>query len=1313
MRTQELFDRQVEHLISTRRYSESVKLLLTRASTRHQSTLRKLLTLNINSKLDQEVARYVNELFDIGERGVKDFVGAELSFQTKNLSKATSPFYAVTSPSLREVEREILSSPLRIHEEGNKSVSPSLRKSMESIGQTELTKINARIRKELVAGTSEADIIKKVIRTAKISEQQAKTLVVTNMTQAQQIITNKVVSANSDVISGFIFTAILDSRTSKLCSHYDDLFQSADNVRVRPPLHWNCRSTLVPVLKSKAAILRSKNKNLNIDKLIELDDAELPGATPIKETIDVWLRRQAFSKQVEFLGSEEKVTLFQQGTLAVADFFSTLGKPISLSALRVKDNLLTYFSPTRAVAEDPAKVLLTVSRPFQLVRSAALQKNLRDFYILEAGNAGSPLSLVDYRGVTIAGKKSVRHRANNVFDERNVSFDPFTGEVRSTLYYDPDFISYRERMDYMRNSKILDRNQKEFIENFVEGFDDRLSINQRSAVIENLRVLFERYENKKVPWENFSAVLRSELPYSVINTSRILDRKSREGAELFLSWKGDPDTPSVFVQGQRITLEELHNNKIIYENYVDKWRKLEGVRFARELYWRGKAPFRTYFYDWITESFPKKPKTLQEKLLDSFTKTQIRKVFFRDDPVAYFLRYGKAPKAMKKIIKDHIKDKIKDSIPYYKFLEKVYKEGAYNFVVRTLRENYRYIADLQIARDKLFFNIINNLFESVLHDKEPVRVLSRVVTIIAEGRTTDYDSLAITIGRTLKEEWPEIFPLLGSTVQDYHTQGSRILAHFEKAGILRVNSRGVLRRSIIDLDTLRPGGDWKDTVSREVQILDPTMLKLQDYNRRLELSNRIGVTSPTNKYYVVPGKKTYLDARGKDTGIPIVTRSAFANFDEKQIDSDFANMLNHTMSVEYEVDEEFSGFMDRLVKFKDDRGRAEYYDSINSFREEIIRRGDQGYGLMEVLRYYRKTKKPFTVHARIDSRGRVYYNGYLTPTGGEVIRPFLNSAKATSMTPAGVQQIQIQLASVIGPGTEALTTAGRLAIFKRHEKDILRVGKLMSEKTQLDRRIREFLDDPFIQSIEPEEVAKVARFALEYYRIHTHMDGNLDFSGFNKTIFGESYVNYLATQARVEKFSPQVVYHEFWDDPKTIAWAKEKGYTLKPFDLTEKEKLRIKARDGIEEMHRARERFMLSIVKQADPDVRNAFIVGNDHVFDKGSVLANSVYRKVHMNGQIFEDKNLAKLSAYKTKLMGEADASASGLQVIALSTGNRGAALTSNVLQTRSKQRIYDLVAQDVVADPRFQELMDELGLNLTWEDLSKAAKYQVMIAL
>jgi hypothetical protein len=311
----------------------------------------------------------------------------------------------------------------------------------------------------------------------------------------------------------------------------------------------------------------------------------------------------------------------------------------------------------------------------------------------------------------------------------------------------------------------------------------------------------------------------------------------------------------------------------------------------------------------------------------------------------------------------------------------------------------------------------------------------------------------------------------------------------------------------------------------------------------------------------------------------VITRSAAPFYDENLIDQDFADMLNHTMSTEYTVDPEFSDFFVDLARFRDPRGNSQYYDDLNTFRHEIIKREEQGYGLIETVRYHRATGQPFSVHARIDGRGRVYYNGYLTPTGGDVVRPFLNAAEARPMTSGALNQLRMTLGTLTGDTTEGLTVAGRRAAFDRNEKAFLEIGRILSAKTQRDRRLRDFLEHPLVRATEGEEVPKLARFALEYYRVH---------------------------QATGGRFTPE-------------------------------------------------------------------------------------------------------RLAQYQTRLMGETDASASGLQMIALATGNRRAALSSNVLPTSRKMRIYDTVAQRTASDPRFRTMLEQSGIDLSWEDLQKAAKYQV----
>ena len=1137
MLQQDLFDRQVEHLLLQRRFQEANKLLVERASSRHRGLLRSLFSkdLSVGEEVRREVTRYTQELYEIGRSAKKDYIGAELDFQENSLRKSVGRFYTVQSVSRRDLSEAVLKTPLKF---GSYS---DMKKEFANVGSAELQRLRQIIRQGIADGDDFDKILAKVGKTTSLSENQAKTLVSTHLSHAEGLAIEKVVNANSAIYKGYVFTAILDTKTSKTCSGKDGLFQPFDNVTYRPPLHWNCRSSLVPVLRSKRELLDSDSPFLDKSALETIPDGALLGELPLKESFSEWLRRQNHQTKLKYLSTDERIALFEAGAIDLSGFYTGGGAPVSLGKLRMLDMQRTSSGPHESYIDkelDPLR--LSATTPNQLLNNPRQQELLRDVFINDSVNASSPLSLTDLRGTTIAGKRSVRHRANNVYDERNSTFDPFTGEVKSTLYYDPDFTLLQERLDYAKESKVLTRPQKEWIEKFVNDFDDRLSTNQKTVVVENLRLIFERYNlNPKVKWENLTALVRSELPYSVVNTSRLLDRRSRARSELFLGFKTDPNEPSVYVLGKQIPIKELQDNKREYELFLRDWEANEGRTLARRVYTSRSAPLRSYFVD----------------------------------PV----------KGEKGSLSDQLKKWILKKIPGYEEAKKLMAleapaERITDTWVRKFRARWNYLTNYEFLRSSDRRSLVDKYMLSKTLDEDNIRILANISRSIASGISTDYDALAINIGETLYEKWPPFRLIGGPTLQDYHREGSRILTYFKDQGLIRVQSRGVVRRAAVDLDTGRPSGNWKDTVSREIEVLDPSMLKLQDYNRRLELSNRFGIAHDKNRYYVVPGKKTYFNAFGEDTGVPIVTRSAFSKFDEKQIDQDFADMLNHTMSSKFAIDSEFADFMDDLARFRDPRGKTEYYDSINGFRKLVIERGDLGFGMMEAIRYYRSTGKPFGAIARIDGRGRVYYNGYLTPTGGEAVRPFIDSAHKTPMNPRGLHQIKIQIGAVLGPATEALTDAGRLAIFKRHEPNLLKLGELMSAKTQRPRRIREFLENELTQEIDRKELAKIARFALEYYRIHQHTGGK-------------------------------------------------------------------------------------------------------------------------------FDAKSLA---SYQSALMGEADASASGLQVIALSTGDYKAALNSNVLPTAAKGRIYDLVAQDTYADPRFQEILKNAGLELTWEDMSKAAKYQ-----
>jgi SPP1 gp7 family putative phage head morphogenesis protein len=1142
---QDLYDRVVQHLADVRLYEMEGHVLNERAIRRHKDRLEKLLKADIAADVSTEVSRATLELYTTTKNHLQDLSDASEQFHTNNLGKSASSFFSIQRPTRGvDVAREMLGP--------NIGLSGDLRSHFNDIGTGELRRLDKLIKDGMSRGDSQKKIIADAVKSVDITKNQVSALVRTSMTNIENSALERVLQANIDIIAGYRFTAVLDSRTSRVCSYHDGKVYKVGDNKYRPPLHWNCRSSMVPVLKSKQAIAELQSARVKQDGLGKLPPGQLDGAPPPVENYSGWLKRQALDVQIDHLGSEDLARLFNNGKLAVKDFFNAVGDSISITRLRRLDTKRTSFLPVFQVEEKAASsgLLVPVSRPHELMRDVDAQKALAEMYIADEMNMSQAMSLTDFRGTTLPGKRSVRVRSNNEFDERNNIIDPFTGEMRSNLTYDPDFSVLQERLDFMRNSKVLRSEQKAFIEEFVDGLEDKISVNNQSVVVENLRVLFERYMNKKEPWENFAALARKEAQYSVTNVSRILDRRSRARDEIFSTY-GTGDTPKVQILGKYFTFDDLADNMLENQRFVQDWSEKVGRGVAQELYWRGRSPLKSYFSDPV-----------------------------KDKP------WWISAKSVKKQLVKGVKGKVKEFPGGSKLLQLLAGEPSERMIdsfIRSVGEQYRQIVDMEVDLFKMRRGLVDMAATSVAHNDAAVRVLAKCVKSVASGMATDYDSIAISVGKTLYEQWQPFNPWYKPTMADYHKQGSEILEGLRRQGRIRVMSRGKTRRAVIDLDTGRASGPWKQTVSREVTILDPEMLELQSRARRVVIAQRFGNTNPRDKLRVLPNAKSYVDSRGRDTGIPIVTRRANTHYDKILVDRDFADMLNHTMSVQYEVDPEFAGFMDEVVRFRDPRGNSKKYDELNHFRQLILQRGDQGFGFMQTVRWHKQRGKPFTVTAQIDGRGRVYYQGYLTPTGGEVARPFLNSTVKRQFGLSQMRELSLQLGALIGPATEALTQSGRVGIFSRNEREILSLGRLLMAKTQRDQKIRDFLEHPLIKALEGEEVPKLTRLSLEYARAYEHTGGRI-----------------------------------------------------------------------------------------TDPEAYNGML----------------------------------------TQLMIENDASASGAQIISLSTRDRALAVNSNVLATTQKNRLYDLVAMDTADDPEFQALPAIRDAGITWLDLQKAAKAQNMVS-
>ena len=142
----------------------------------------------------------------------------------------------------------------------------------------------------------------------KRAKQQVEALVRTATVQAQNRARIETLRANRKLLRGWRFTAVLDDRTTEICTSYDGQIFPIGEGPV-PPLHFRCRSTVTPVA-------------------LGVDDAS--ALTRIE-----WLRRQPREVQDEALG-KGKANLLRQGRLNADTLVRADGTPLTLEETRQK-----------------------------------------------------------------------------------------------------------------------------------------------------------------------------------------------------------------------------------------------------------------------------------------------------------------------------------------------------------------------------------------------------------------------------------------------------------------------------------------------------------------------------------------------------------------------------------------------------------------------------------------------------------------------------------------------------------------------------------------------------------------------------------------------------------------------------------------------------------------------------------------------------------------------------------------------------------------------------------------------------------------
>tara|TARA_X000001382_G_scaffold89586_1_gene64248 strand:- start:527 stop:2419 length:1893 start_codon:yes stop_codon:yes gene_type:complete len=257
--------------------------------------------------------------------------------ELKALANTSSKFHSNTlKQSLSKVYRSKVYTGLKVNDLIINSAG-TYSEQIASISLSQQRKIKDVVRKGMIDNLAINKIAKNVGSSIDLPTAQLKTLSRTAITETSSHISNATYKLNEDVIDGYQYVATLDSRTSLICSRLDGkVFRLDNKTGVRPPQHFNCRSTTVPIVKSYEDIKNTSSSRISKRRLSRLSTnkrASFNGQVPAKTNFEEFLRQQDYNFKLAILGNKRRVEIFDLGKLKFTQFSTANGKLVSISRL--------------------------------------------------------------------------------------------------------------------------------------------------------------------------------------------------------------------------------------------------------------------------------------------------------------------------------------------------------------------------------------------------------------------------------------------------------------------------------------------------------------------------------------------------------------------------------------------------------------------------------------------------------------------------------------------------------------------------------------------------------------------------------------------------------------------------------------------------------------------------------------------------------------------------------------------------------------------------------------------------------------------
>lgn len=255
-----------------------------------------------------------------------EFGGYEAEFNMTLLGKVVKTVVQLNTPVPAQIAAAALADPMDL-EVGKGRQRISIAGALDEFSTKKSAEIISQIRVGSALGETSDQIARRLTPLGVKQKDQAAALVNTMTNHIASTARVEVLKDNDDILKGMRRIATLDSRTTLLCMSLDQTIIPLDGPR--PPYHWRCRTTLVPVLKDEYAreIPGSTRPSVGPDGVEQVSS---------KTSYGEWLARQPAAFQKDVLGPE-RYKLFSKGELSIDRFVDDDGKTLTLKELRERE----------------------------------------------------------------------------------------------------------------------------------------------------------------------------------------------------------------------------------------------------------------------------------------------------------------------------------------------------------------------------------------------------------------------------------------------------------------------------------------------------------------------------------------------------------------------------------------------------------------------------------------------------------------------------------------------------------------------------------------------------------------------------------------------------------------------------------------------------------------------------------------------------------------------------------------------------------------------------------------------------------------